>query len=259
MGRAIWKGAFSFGPLNIPVKLSTAVKDDKVEFRQLCPDCNARVRLPLICTKCGREVSRAVAKKGFELAEDKYVVIEPSELENLSLKTLKVAEIQGVIPLYAIDPIQIEHHYYCEPEKGGEKAYSLIWWALNEMKLAMVVLLTSHGKEHLGVVWPRKNGVLVLSFLYYQNEVLTPPQVPQVPLSEREKELVKQLFDGLGMEPEKLSQYRDRYWEAVRELVNAKLTGQPLPQPQPEKAVEMELEKALMVAITTTKKKKSDN
>jgi DNA end-binding protein Ku len=230
-GRAIWKGTVGFGLVNIPIKLHTATKDSKVSFNQITACCGARVKQALKCASCGQEVSRAELKKGYEITKGNYVVLDPAEIEAVKLPSTKLITIEGFVP-DQIEPILYANHYYISPEEGGEKAYALLCEALSLSAMVGIGTLTVHGKEHIIVVRARGRH-LVLSLLWYPNEVLVPPEVPEGMLTEHERELAKQLLEAMRITPD-LSKYRNRYVEAVKEIIRAKSEGKEI------KAVEVE-------------------
>src|SRR5512137_2344154 len=110
MARAIWSGAISFGLVNIPVKLFTAIKDKDVHFHMLHQDDGARVQQKLVCAADGREVARTDVVKGYEYAPDRYVTVDSTELESLAPKASRTIDIQDFVNLVDIDPI-----YYDRP------------------------------------------------------------------------------------------------------------------------------------------------
>jgi DNA end-binding protein Ku len=251
MAKSVWKGSISIGLVNIPVNLQTAVRESRVEFHQITPCCGQRVAQVLRCKGCGKEVSRSEVRKGWELGDGKFVVLEQAELDAVRLRSVKSICVEGFVEGHLIDPIQMATSYYIVPQEGAEKAYNLIAQALFMKGLYGLARITAHGKEHIAVMRAKAKGTgvyLVLTTLWYPDEVLAPPDIPTAVLSEREIELARQLLEGYVMEKLDLAQYRNRYVEALKELINAKMLGQPtaaVEQPEPA----MDLEKALMVSI----------
>ncbi len=254
MARSVWKGSISIGVVNIPITLHTATRESKVSFNSITPCCGTRVNSVYKCQGCGKEVSRSEVKKGWELGEGKFVVLEKSEIEAVRLPTVKSIAVEGFVPALLIDPIQMATSYYMASVEGGEKAYGLIAEALNLSALYALARITTHGKEHIAVIRARGRN-LILTTLWYPEEVLTPPAIPEAQLTERERELAKQLLEGYKVEQLDLTQYKNRYVDAVKELVNAKLMGQPIPAPKVEAAPAMDLTQALMVSVEHKKKK----
>jgi DNA end-binding protein Ku len=123
MPRAIWSGSISFGLLNVPVKLYSAVSKKSVSFRELRESDGSRIRHRRVAEADGEEVGYEEIVKGYEIAPDEYVVISKSELEQLDPKKTRAIEIQDFVDLDQIDPIFFDHPYYLCPDKGAEKAF----------------------------------------------------------------------------------------------------------------------------------------
>jgi DNA end-binding protein Ku len=244
--KSIWKGSVGFGLVNIPIKLHTATRDSKVSFNQITPCCGARVNQALKCATCGREVSRAEVKKGYEVSKGNFVVLEPAEIEAVKLPSTKQITIEGFAP-DIIEPILYADHYYISPEQGGEKAYALLCEALSLSAVVGVGTLTIHGKEHIIVVRARGRH-LILSLLWYANEVLVPPEVPEGMLTDAERGLAKQLLEAMKVKLD-LSKYRNRYVEAVQEVIRAKSEGREISAVEVEAKATMDLSKALQESL----------
>lgn len=246
----------SVGLVNIPITLQNAVKEQKISFNMLSPCCKARVSQVLKCKACGREVSRREVKKGWDLGNGHFVVLEQAELEAVRLKSVKSLGIEGFVPAHLIDPIQFHQSYYAVPAEGAEKAYNLIAEALFSAGLLGLARITTKGKEHIAIIRAKANKTrlfLVLTTLYYPDEVLTPPEIPATALSDRERELAKQLLDGYKIEQLNLKQYKNRYIEALKEIINAKMMGEPIPTPAVEAQATTDLTEALMASVQRKK------
>ena len=126
MARAIWSGTISFGLLNVPVKLYSAVSKQTVRFRELREKDGSRVRHKRVAEADGKEVAYDDIVKGYEFAPDQYVTLTRDELAELDPKKTRAIEIQDFVDLDEIDPIYFEHPYYLGPDKGAEKAYALL-------------------------------------------------------------------------------------------------------------------------------------
>ena len=130
MPRSIWGGAISFGLVNVPVKLVSAVSPKDVRFHQLDAKSNSRVRQKRVSAETGEEVSYDDIVKGYEIAPDQYVTITPDELETLDPKKTKSIDIEDFVDLDQIDPIYFERPYYLVPDTGGAKPYALLVQAI---------------------------------------------------------------------------------------------------------------------------------
>jgi DNA end-binding protein Ku len=138
MPRAIWSGSISFGLLNVPVKLYSAVSRKNVSFRELREKDGSRIRHKRVAEADGEEVSYEDIVKGYEVAPEQYVVITRDELEEIDPKKTRAIEIQDFVDLDDIDPIYFDHPYYLGPDKGAEKAYALLVKAMGDAKKVAV-------------------------------------------------------------------------------------------------------------------------
>ena len=132
MPRSIWSGAISFGLVNVPIKLYSAVSPKDVRFNQLEASTGQRIKQKRVSSVSGEEVPYEEIIKGYEVGPDTYVAIEPSELDALDPKATKSIDIEDFVDLDQIDPIYFERPYYLVPDKGGSKAYTLLLEALKE-------------------------------------------------------------------------------------------------------------------------------
>jgi len=239
------KFSLTFGLVSIPIKIQNATKEQRVSFNQITPCCGARVGQFNRCKACGVEVNRADLKKGFEVA-DQYVVLEQGEVEAVKLPSNKNVEIVGFVLADSLDPITFAETYYVSPENGGEKGYSLLLEALMDMKLIAVGRLTMNGKEHTVAVSSRK-GLLLLTLLWYPNEIVAPPSVAPVPISEKELGLARQLVEA--MKGVNITEFKDRYIEALKEIIKAKMEGKPIEVIEREAKATVDLGKALQESL----------
>src|SRR5437588_13086248 len=119
MARAIWSGAISFGLVNVPVKLYTATSPKTVRFNQLSSKTGARIRQKRVDPTTDEEVPFEEIVKGYEITPDRYVLIDPDELDALNPKATKTIDIEEFVNLDEIDPIYYDHSYYLAPTAGG--------------------------------------------------------------------------------------------------------------------------------------------
>src|SRR5438132_4487113 len=125
MARPIWSGSVSFGLVNVPVKLYTAVRPKDVRFHQIERGTNKRIKQKRVSSETGEEVAYDDILKGYEIAPEQYVIIEPEELESLDPKATRTIDIEDFVNLDEIDPVYFERPYFLVPETGGTKAYAL--------------------------------------------------------------------------------------------------------------------------------------
>src|SRR5256885_14869469 len=215
MARAIWSGSISFGLLNVPVKLYSAVSRKSVSFRELRGSDGSRIRHKRVSEADGEEVPYEEIVKGYEVTPEQYVVLTRDELEELDPKKTRAIEIQDFVALDEIDPIYFDHPYYLRPDKGAEKAYALLVNATADSKKVAVARLVLRNREHLAAIRPAGR-VLTMATMRFADEVVAPEELDDVipedrrKLSKRELEMAKQLIESLstGFDADK---YRDEY------------------------------------------------
>jgi DNA end-binding protein Ku len=254
MARSIWTGAISFGLVTVPVKLYSAVSRKTVRFHQLNGQTGVRIAQRRVDPSTGDEVAYDDIVKGFELSPDRYVRIEPEELESLEPKKTKTIDIEDFVELADIDPIFYDHPYYLAPGAGGAKPYRLLLDAMRETGKVAIARVVIRQKESLVAVRPMRDGdVLGMSTMLFADEVVDPGKVDEleavgeVETSKRELDIAKQLVDSLAgdFEPER---YHDSYREQVMDLIERKAAGEEIAV-QPAAEEEEEPVPDLMAAL----------
>jgi len=258
MARAIWSGAISFGLVNIPVKLFSAVSRKTVRFHQIDAESGARVRQKRVGVD-GEEVPYEQIVKGYEIGPDRYVMITPEELESLEPQKTRTIDIEDFVDLEQIDPIYYDHPYYLAPDTGAAKAYRLLVDAMEESGKVAVARVVLRSKEHLVAIRPR-NGALAMETMLFADEVIQPDALEEMTMdgdlqtSDRELTMAQQLIDSLSseFEPEK---YRDEYRERVLELIERKAQGETIviEEPSEEPQEVPDLMAALEASIASAK------
>jgi DNA end-binding protein Ku len=262
MPRSIWSGAISFGLVNVPIKLFSAVSQKDVRFHQLEAKTNARIRQKRVSAETGEEVPYENIIKGYEIAPDQYVAIEPEELDSLDPKATKSIDIEDFVDLEQIDPIFYERPYYLVPDAGGAKAYALLVQAMKESGMVAIARMVLRTKQYL-VALRAVDDAIVLETLYFHDEVIEPDELEGIPhdvdVEDRELKIARQLIESLAaeFEPER---YRDEYRERVLELIEKKAEGQEIVlQPQTEEPAQVvDLMAALEASLAAVKDAKDD-
>jgi DNA end-binding protein Ku len=243
MPRAIWTGAISFGMVTVPVKLYSAVNRKTVRFHQLSGKSGVRVSQKRIDPQSGEEVPYESIVKGYEIAPERYVVIEPGELETLQPKKTKTIEIEDFVELSQIDPVYYDQPYYLAPATGGAKPYRLLLEAMRETNKVAIARVVIRSKEQLVAVRPMGDA-LGMATMLFADEVLPPDRIDEladaaeVKTTKRELDVAKQLVDSLAgdFEPEK---YHDTYRADVLAMIERKAQGEEIVvQPTPEEISE---------------------
>ncbi len=260
MARSIWSGAINFGLVNIPVKLYSAVSRKTVRFHQLDGRTGTRIQQKRVNPSSGEEVPYEQLVKGYELSPDRYVVIEPEELDSVEPKKTRSIEIEDFVELDQIDPIFYDHPYYLAPGPGAGKAYALLLQALRETERVGIARVVIRSKEQLVAIRPHEH-VLTMETLLFGDEVVSPdaldelPAVDEVQAGEREVEMARQLIDSLATDFDP-SRYRDTYRDRVLELIEAKAEGQEISiaPAEEEPAAVPDLMAALEASIASAKR-----
>jgi DNA end-binding protein Ku len=247
MPRAIWSGAISFGLVNIPVKLYSAVSKKTVRFHQLDREDNQRIQQKRVNPRTGEEVPYENLVKGYELAPDRYVVITPEELDGLEPQKTRTIDIEDFVELSEIDPIYYDHPYYLVPDKGAAKAYKLLLDAMKDAEKVAIARVVIRSKENLVAIRPL-DGVLTMETMLFSDEVIPSDGIEEIPAdgeaktSARELEMAKQLIDSLTAEFEP-GKYRDEYRDRVLDMIERKAEGQDvvveMPEEEPQKVPDL--------------------
>jgi DNA end-binding protein Ku len=261
MARAIWSGALSFGLVNIPVKLVTAVSQKEVRFHMLHDEDGGRIHLKRFCAIEEKEVPYEHIVKGYEISRGKHVVVTPEELEKYDPKATKSVEIHDFVELAEIDPIYYEKTYYLLPEKSATKAYALLLEAMRRSGKVAIATFVLRTRESLCCLRPIEDA-LALSTMNRADEVI-PVSSLELPArakpSERELAMAEQLVKSLtsAFEPEK---YPDVYRERVLELVHKKAEGEVIEAPEAEdRAAEVvSLADALSASLAAARRRGGD-
>jgi DNA end-binding protein Ku len=247
MPRSIWSGAISFGLVNVPVKLYSAVSRKTVRFHQLNRETGNRISQRRVDPETGDEVTYDDIVKGYELTKDHYVVITPEELDALDPERTRTIDIEDFVDLEDIDPIFYDHPYYLVPDTGATKAYGLLLSAMRESGKVAIAKVVLRSKEQLVAIRPQDE-LLCMETMIFADEVVSHDSIDELPAaselkaSARELKMAQQLIDSLSTdwEPEK---YRDEYREKVLELIERKAAGEEIavqPEaPQPDKVPDL--------------------
>src|SRR5215216_2871210 len=260
MPRAIWSGAISFGLVNIPVKLYSAVSRKTVRFHQIDAESGQRIRQQRDNPGSGEEVPYEQIVKGYEISPDRYVTITPEELEALEPQKTRTIDIEQFVDLEQIDPIYYDHPYYLAPDKGAAKAYKLLLDAMEEADKVAIARVVIRSKENL-VALRSYDGAITMETMLFPDEVVQPDSIEELAsadgnlkTSKRELDMAKQLIESLSGDFE-ASQYRDEYRERVLDLIERKAAGETITveAPEPERKEVPDLMAALEASIASAK------
>jgi DNA end-binding protein Ku len=260
MPRAIWSGAISFGLVNIPVKLYSAVSRKTVRFHQIDAESGQRIRQQRVNPESGDEVPYEQIVKGYEISPDRYVTITPEELEALEPQKTRTIDIEEFVDLEQIDPIYYDHPYYLAPDKGAGKAYRLLLEAMEQADKVAIARVVIRSKENL-VALRSYDGAITMETMLFPDEVVPPDSIEElasvdgnVKTSKRELDMAKQLIESLSGDFA-AERYRDEYRERVLDLIERKAAGETITveAPEPERKEVPDLMAALEASIEASK------
>jgi DNA end-binding protein Ku len=261
----MWTGTIGFGMVTIPVKLYSAVDRKTVRFHQLAGKTGVRVTQKRVDPSTGEEVPYAEIVKGYELAPDRYVVIEPGELDALEPQKTKTIEIEEFVDLAQIDPVYYDHPYYLAPGAGGAKPYRLLLEAMRETGKVAIARIVIRSKEQLVAVRPIGDA-LGMATMLFADEVLSPDRLDeveeaaQVKTTKRELDIAKQLVDSLAGDFD-ADAFHDSYREQVLQLIEQKAQGKAIavqPAPVETAAPAPDLMSALKASLDAVRAREGD-
>ena len=249
MARAIWTGSISFGLLNVPVKLYSAVSSRAIRFRELRESDGSRIRHRRVAEEDGEEVAYEEIVKGYEISPDQFVVLTRDELEALDPKKTKTIEIEDFVDLDQIDPIYFNQPYYVGPAPGAERAYALLAQAMREQRKVAIARFVMRNKESLAAIRSTEEGVLTLATMRFADEVVPTEQLgdalgeSDVEPKDREVEMAKALIESLSSDFDP-DAYEDSYRDELLQLIERKAAGKKIvsaesDEPEPTKAPDL--------------------
>ncbi len=257
MARPTWRGAISFGLVNVPVQLYTAVHSQEVRFRELHRETRRPVGRRRVDTETGEEVSREDVVKGYKLGGDRYVLVEPDELDVLDPSASRLIEIHDYVQQAEIDPVHYDRAYYLIPDgETATKPFTLLTEAMGRAGKVAIARFVMRGKEHLAAIRAR-DGILVLSTMYYADEVLDPAELGddwgETNLRDREIEMAEQLIESMTTEFRPDS-YENEHRQRVLSYIEAKAsdTHFEVPTAEPDSGQVIDLMAALERSLART-------
>ncbi len=230
MARAIWSGSISFGLINIPVKLFSAITERNVRFNQIDTRNGARIRTKKVNAEDGTEVPADVIAKGYEISKGRYVLVSDDEMASLQPRATHTIDLEEFVDLVDIDPIYFDGAYYVAPDERAAKSYALLVEAMDAAGKVAVARFVMRSKQYVAVMRPR-DGHLVLSMMVYEDEINPVEQIPEfdqlaeVEITQKELAMAEQLIDSLSAEWQP-AQFHDSYRDELLDLIHAKDAGE---------------------------------
>lgn len=218
-----YKGAISFGLVFIPITLSASIKNNDIGFNLIDRKTMSRVKYKKTCVDCdNREVKNEDIVKGYQYEKDKYVIFTEKDFEKLKTEKDKNITIQQFVNLSEVDPIYFEKSYYVKPT-GGEKAYYVLLDAMEKEKKAGLAKCVLGTKETL-ILLRAKNGNMLVSTLYFYDEVMKAPEVKRPKILKKELDLATTLISQMT-EKFKPEEFKDEYNKKLKKAIKAKIAG----------------------------------
>ena len=263
MARAIWSGTISFGLLNVPVRMYSAVARRNIALREIRESDSARIKHRRVAEGTDEEVPYENIVKAYELSPGQYVPLSKDEMAALAPEKTRAIDVQDFVDIEEIDPMYFDSPYYLGPADGAEKAYSLLAEAMERSGKAAISRFVFRNKEHLSAI-RASDGVLTLPTMRFHDEVVPADELDVIPekkqkVAKREREMAEQLIDSLSTEFEP-NQYRDEYREQLLALIEQKAEGKEIVAPEAEAPKETkapDLMAALEESIAAVKDKGS--
>jgi len=221
--RAIWKGAISFGLVNIPIALYPATRTEELKFRLLRASDQSPVNYKRVAEADGKEVPWDQIVKGYEYEKGKFIVLKDEDFQRVDIEATQTVDIASFVKLEEVNPIFFQKPYYMEPQKGGDKAYVLLREALRatgKIAIAKVVIKT---RQHLAAVKPQEKG-LMLELMHFASELLDVDQFKlptATAVGKKELQMAEALVNSMS-EEWKPEEYVDDYRAALEKVIDEK-------------------------------------
>jgi DNA end-binding protein Ku len=253
VGATIWKGNIHFGDTDVPVKLHTAVKEERIQFHLLHKRDQVRLRQQMVCAYEKKPVPTEEQSKGFEVEEGKYIIVDQEELEQTTPESSRMIEVHEFVKTSQIDPIFLDRVYYLEPDMQG-KGYNALLGALMQMDVAGICSWTMRKRTYLGAIQAIGN-ILRLITLRHADEVIAVESLAlqDVPLSEKELKIGVDLINQLAapFEPRK---FENEHQKKLQDMIEKKARGEHFAIVAPRRLKPTESDQLLQVLEASLKK-----
>jgi DNA end-binding protein Ku len=253
--RAIWSGSITFGLVNAPVRIYSAIQEHKLHFNLLHRKDDSPIGYEKICKKEDKPVPDDEIVKAFEYRKGEFVYMEEEDFAAAKVEGIRTIEITDFVPYADIDPIYFAKTYYIGPDQGAEKVYSLLVRAMEGSELAGIAKFVMRDKQHLGCLRVR-DGALTLEQLYFADEIRPLGEIKPTKgrVEKRELEMAQALIENFATKWDP-SQYEDTYRDELLAVIKAKRKGKDVHEAaeveEPEEAID--LMEALRQSVERTK------
>jgi DNA end-binding protein Ku len=226
MARSLWKGSISFGLVNIPVELHTAVRDHRPKFRMLHASDKSPVKYERVCIRDGHAVAWEDLVKGYEYAKGHFVILTKDDFKAAAVEKTRTIDIIDFVQAEAVDDRFFETPYYLVPAKGGEHAYALLREAIRESDRIGIAKFILRDAQHLCAIEVIEDAI-VLSVMRFADELADPKPLgfpSSTGIRKAELDMAKALVNSLAAEwdPEK---YTDQYLDNLMKIIKGKVKG----------------------------------
>jgi DNA end-binding protein Ku len=255
-GATIWKGYIHFGDTNVPVKLHTAVKEERIQFHLLHRGDQIRLRQQMICAYEKQPVPGEEQSKGFQVEDGKYILVDPAELEQTVPESSRMIEVHEFVKTEQLDPIFLDRPYYLEPDISDiqGKGFEALAKALKELDVAGICTWTMRKRSYLGAL-QASGKVLRLNTLRYADEVVPVESLglQKVPLLEKELKIGGELINQLTapFEPRK---FENEHQKKLQDMIEKKARGEKIAVLTPRRLKPTESDELLQVLEASLKK-----
>ena len=253
--RAIWSGSITFGLVNAPVRIYSAIQEHKLHFNLLHRKDDSPIGYEKICKKEGKPVDDDEIVKAFEYRKGEFVYMEEEDFAAAKVEGVRTIEITDFVPYADIDPIFFAKTYFIGPDEGAEKVYSLLVRAMEGSELAGIAKFVMRDKQHLGCLRVR-DGALTLEQLYFADEIRPIGEIKprKARVEKRELDMAQSLIENFATEWDP-TRYEDTYRDELCAVIKAKRKGKDVHEAaeveEPEEAID--LMEALRQSVERTK------
>ena len=257
MPRAIWTGSISFGLVNVPVRLYSAIDEQDVHFHLLHEKDDSRIGYEKVCKEEGKPVPDSEIVKAFEYEKGEWVYMSDEDFEAAAAENHRTIDIREFVPFEEIDPIFFERTYYLGPAENSERVYALLLRAMEDSGLAAIAKWVMRDRQNLGCLRVR-DGAITLERMHFADEVrdLEGIAPKNTKVDKGELDMASQLIEQFrgAFDP---GEYRDTYRDALCEIIKAKRKGEPVhAEPSAEPEAPTDLMSALRASLEASQRRR---
>jgi len=224
-GGTIWKGNIHFGDVDVPVKLHSSVREERVRFHLLHEGCHTRLHQQMICAYDRKAVPTEEQARGFELEDGKFIIVGPDELEQAASENSRVIDVHEFVRSSQIDPLFLDRVYNLEPDVQST-GYRALVEALNDMDMNGICTWTMRKRSYLGALQAHGK-ILRLTTMRHADEVVSTASfdLQAVPVSEKELKIGTELIEHLTV-PFDPGKFEDEHEIKLRQMIEKKVRGE---------------------------------